>query len=78
MKRNMGCREDVNLNCFDASEDLHTSEEVGIFFLIYSLSGPDLSRRKHQKAHLHAQLLHLVTQFSSVVMILFFPKRLSN
>lgn len=32
MKRNMGCREDVNLNCFEASEDLHTSEEVGIFF----------------------------------------------
>lgn len=32
MKRNMGCREDVNLNCFDASEDSHTSEEVGIFF----------------------------------------------
>lgn len=61
MKRNMGCREDVNLNCFDASEDLHTSEEVGIFFLIYSLSGPDLSRRKHQKAHCYVFMHNFYT-----------------
>lgn len=32
MKRNMGCREDVNLNCFDVLEDLYILEEVGIFF----------------------------------------------
>lgn len=45
MKRNMGCREDVNLNCFDVLEDLYILEEV--FFLIYFFFGFDLSRCKY-------------------------------
>lgn len=47
MKRNMGCREDVNLNCFDVLEDLYILEEVGNFFLIYFFFGFDLSRCKY-------------------------------